>query len=118
MKKVTEQTVTAFMNGKKRSVGNTQSTGDALYLHGNIIAKRVDGKVFATNAGWPTPTTRERLNGLPDVWFTQHKGAQIVSLIDKKNDIKTSFDWDGDWIWIGASSKKEAEAVARNLFSD
>ena len=64
MKKVTEETCAAFMAGKKLKIGNTVSTGDELILHGNCIAKRVDGVVLISNAGWETATTKERLNGL------------------------------------------------------
>lgn len=112
MKRVTEQTVTAFMQGKKKSISNTQSTGDALYLHGNMIARRVDGKIFATNAGWPTVTTRERLNGLPDVRFLQRKGIQMIGF-DRSINRNHICEWDGGWIWIGASNLKEAQKVAR-----
>jgi len=114
MKRITEQTVTAFINGKNRSISNTVSTGDALLLHGNMIAQRIDGKVLATNAGWPTVTTRERLNGLPDIWFRQHKGEQVVSFRRDEND-DNLYTWDGSWIWIGASNMEEAHTVAKEL---
>ena len=45
-------------------MGNTASTGNELLLHGNCIAKRVNGKIFISNAGWNSNTTKERLNGL------------------------------------------------------
>ncbi len=65
MKKVTATVVGAFVEGRKRSVGSTATDGTILTLHGNTIAERMsDGSVVATLAGWPTVTTRERLNGL------------------------------------------------------
>lgn len=64
MRKVTLDVCGAFVNGKGRTVGNTTTDGEALFLHGNKIAEKRDGKVYATLAGWGTVTTRERLNGL------------------------------------------------------
>lgn len=65
MRKVTEKVVEAFLSGKGRTVGNTSTDGRILLLHGNRIAERMpDGSIVATLAGWPTVTTRERLNGL------------------------------------------------------
>lgn len=72
MRKVTEQTVTAFLNRKNKSVGNTFSTGDALYLHGHKIAYWEGDGIVVSFCGWPTSTTKERLNGL--LWL--FKGCQ------------------------------------------
>lgn len=65
MRKVTRQVVTAFINQKSLKVGNTETDGQHLYLHGNLIAVWSDsGEIVGSLAGWNTPTTRERLNGL------------------------------------------------------
>lgn len=64
MRKVTKSVCEAFINGKKKSAGNTRTDGEALFLHGNKIAERREDGIYATFAGWPTVTTRERLNGL------------------------------------------------------
>lgn len=62
---VTETVVNAFLEGRECRVQNTQSTGDVLLLHGNVIARRnADGSIDMTCAGWSTVTTRERLNYL------------------------------------------------------
>lgn len=67
MRKVTKQTVQAFIEGRSKSVGNTESHGHKLTLHGNDIAIRLpDGTIQVTLAGWGTPTTRERLNGITE----------------------------------------------------
>ena len=57
----------------------------ALFLHGNCIAKqkRDNGELLITLAGWPTPTTRERLNGLlqtmdQPIRLYQHKHEQYL----------------------------------------
>ena len=67
MRKVTETTVRAFLNGTKKKVGNTSTDGTRLMLHGNVIAKKVNDKILITDAGWQSPTTKERLNGLLDI---------------------------------------------------
>ena len=64
MRNITKQIATAFKAGLKKSVGNTMTDGLAVYLHGNKIIERKDGKIQATMSGWNTNTTRERLNGV------------------------------------------------------
>lgn len=74
MRKVTKQIKEAFDNQKARKVGNTHTDGKTVWLHGNAIVKRDEnGNVFATLAGWNTPTTRERVNGITGMGFHQHK---------------------------------------------
>jgi len=63
MRKITKQIVDSFINGKAKSIGNSSTDGDRLYLHGHCIAKKVDGQILISNAGWATVTTKERLNG-------------------------------------------------------
>lgn len=64
MRKCTKQIVYAFINGKPARTKNMTCDGESIRLHGNLIAWRHNGAVYCTFAGWPTPTTRERLNGL------------------------------------------------------
>lgn len=90
MRKITENAINAFNQNKKFSSGNTTVELDEdttfLKLHGNIIAAKcpVYG-LRVTNAGWSTPTTKERLNGLVDVY--QKKGVWFL------NDV----EWNGNW---------------------
>lgn len=67
VRKVTDAISSAFMNKTPKKMGNTETDGKVLKLHGNEIAKWKDDKLFITSAGWPTVTTKERLNGLPGV---------------------------------------------------
>ena len=82
MRKITEKTISAFLAGKKAMVGNTTTDGVVLLLHGNRIAERMpNGSIMATLAGWGSPTTRERLNGLCELLglgrlFRQSKNVQ------------------------------------------
>jgi hypothetical protein len=71
MRKVTEQIKKAFEQGKSKKVGNTETDGTSVFLHGNEIVRRQHGLVFATLAGWNTPTTRERVNGITGMGFHQ-----------------------------------------------
>ena len=94
MRKVTRQAAEAFIAGKSRSIGNTMvvvaEDTVIMLLHGNVIAKRaVDNtKQFeVTLAGWPTPTTKERLNGLLTSYgvsagFYQRKHVQYYGSTD------------------------------------
>jgi hypothetical protein len=82
MRKVTKKTVTAFLNRKKVAVGNTVSTGNALYLHGHKIAYWEGDNIVVSFCGWPTSATKERLNGL--LWLFKgcspfyHKNSELM----------------------------------------
>lgn len=71
MRKVTQETASAFATGRSRSVGNTAATPSALLLHGHPIATLTTGQdgpqVTLDDCGWQTVTTKERLNGLLEV---------------------------------------------------
>ena len=67
MRKVTEQACEAFEAGRKFFQNNTMVTGDAMFLFGNRIAFRENGRLYVSMCGYNTNTTRERLNGLTGV---------------------------------------------------
>lgn len=68
MRKITKEIIAAFLSRETKTTGNSRTDGTTLYLHDNAIAKHcLDGSMRITTAGWNTPTTRERLNGLPGV---------------------------------------------------
>jgi len=81
MRKITQRIKTAFEAGKSLTIGNTRTDGQSVWLHGNKIVTRgpifgrhgggASGLVFATLAGWNTPTTRERVNGITGLDFHQ-----------------------------------------------
>lgn len=77
MRKITKEATTAFLNRQiYTKSGNTKVTESFgvfyLRLHGNIIAELYPNNTLkVTNAGWFSNTTRERLNGLPDVYVQQ-----------------------------------------------
>ena len=119
MRKITYKAARAFIEGRNFSSGNTsvrveRETCDErpekqLYLHGHLIAYYNDRPrvltmswhdkkgLYITLAGWPTVTTRERLNGLltelgkrEGVW--QHKHEQHYGT-HEANRIISSSEW-------------------------
>lgn len=95
MRKITQQSVKNFIDGVpfKRSNMEVSREGTIYYLklHGNKIAARLeDGRMWISNAGWDTPTTKERLNGLPGVNIIQRNCRWILN----------GMQWDGKPIFI------------------
>lgn len=102
-KKVDVESARAFINGRVGTFGgNTEVRMDPaaatyiqLLLHGNMIAGMVtrrDGtpilaSLKITHAGWPTVTTKARLNALPGVSINQRKGEWYLN----------GEKWDGEW---------------------
>ena len=90
-RQVTEQIIRAFMNDQAKRISNSEVHTDfistRLYLFGNCIAikKKDTGKIEVSMAGYPTVTTRERLNGIPGVSIRQEKGKQYLN----GNEIET-----------------------------
>ncbi len=78
-KKVTTQICAAFIGGKTLTVGNSFTNGSQLFLHGNKIAEKGADGLYITNAGWQSNTTKERLNGLPNVSIYQAKGEWYLN---------------------------------------
>lgn len=87
-RKITETSIARWLNGKTFSDGNTSSDGTTLFLHDNAIARHTsDHGIEISTAGWPTTTTKERLNGIPGVQVYHSKG--VLYLHDEP--------WGGEW---------------------
>jgi hypothetical protein len=92
MRKETDDVMRAFLARKPCTRARTQTNGDAVTLHGNRIAWReADGSISMTLAGWGTPTTRDRLNGLCLILmdkrpFHQKKGVQYYDHLEISTD--------------------------------
>lgn len=71
MNKITSEIAIAFNDGNYKSVGNTFTDGNSVYLHGNKIVERREDGIYATLAGWNTSVTRERVNGITGAGFHQ-----------------------------------------------
>lgn len=77
MRNITQEAINAFNCSSSFKKDNTEisvSLGGKLvqmFLFGNLIAEKLNGELFITNAGWATPTTKERLNAIPGVSISQ-----------------------------------------------
>jgi hypothetical protein len=89
-RQITDEIVRAFMNGENKKKSNSEvkadCTGVRMYLFGNLIAERVGNRIRITMAGYPTTTTRERLNGIPGVSLTQKNYKQYLNGKEIKTD--------------------------------
>lgn len=90
MRQVTERIVSAFLRNEVRRVSNSRTDGRSIWLFENKIAEFRDNGLWITNAGWPSPTTKERLNGIPDVSIFQKKGQWYLN----------GHAWDGTWVHV------------------
>lgn len=96
MRKITDESVSAFLSGRKFNKGNmsVEVSGEftKLKLHGNTIAT-IDqlGVLSVSNAGWASNTTKERLNGIPGVSVQQRNWNWYLN----------GNEWDGTWRRIG-----------------
>lgn len=95
MRKITQESVIAFMNSEKFKRDNTEvevlPNVTVLKLFGNEIAYRYNNPertLSITNCGWKTTTTKERLNALPNVSIYQKNWNWYLN--DK--------EWDGKLI--------------------
>ena len=99
MRKIDNEASTAFHNGKNFKSGDTEvktektknGNESTLLLHGNRIAfKNENGFIEITNAGYPTQTTKARLNAIPGVSIVQKAGKWILN----------GKEWDGEWTTV------------------
>lgn len=88
MRQVTREIVQSFLSGRPRTIGNSNTDGRTLFLHGNAIArKETDGGLSICSGGWQSRTTKERLNGLPGVSISQKDWTWYLN----------GKEWDGHW---------------------
>ena len=71
MRKISKEAAAALIAGTNYFNSNTRVESGIMYLHGNVIAIKnphdMQGVYAITLAGWPTTTTKERLNTLLDM---------------------------------------------------
>lgn len=91
MRKITKQVVGAFVERRRCSKSNTWSDGDGLYLFGNKIAWwDLNNRLWISNCGWKSATTKERLNAIPGVKIVQKNHVWYLN----------GKEWDGNAIRI------------------
>ena len=66
MRKITKESVKAFFNNTNYLKNNTHVINNKFYLHSNLIAEKKNNKLYISNCGWFSNTTKERLNGILD----------------------------------------------------
>lgn len=115
MRKVTQDAAAAFLAGREGSFANTRVGLVSVQLHGSTIARLSPDRrtIVVTLAGWPTVTTRERVNGLlaafcddcptvttgdgysynPRPGFYQHKGEQYLGYTGGRIDGASPNAW-------------------------
>lgn len=91
MTKTAKQAADSFGYAMNYCKGNTKVFHDKgisrLYLYGNLIAEKSAMGLSISNAGWPTKTTMDRLNALPNVSIYQKNGDWYLNGVL----------WDGSW---------------------
>lgn len=107
MRQATIKIVSAFLRGESLKVNNTKTDGQSLWLWDNEIAQKRENGLWITNAGWPSATTKERLNGLPDVSIIQKKGQWYLN----------GHAWDGEWVHVESFTGVEVPEVEFDLSS-
>jgi hypothetical protein len=95
MRKITSDAVRAFRTKQPFKRGNTQvkvfDNSVGLFLHGNMIAEYAsDGGLYINDGGWQSNTTKERLNGLPNVFVYQRNFQWYLN----------GEAWTGDWTLV------------------
>lgn len=78
MRIVEKNMIEAIRNGKSCKLGNTSVFSEGgiskVYLHGNHIATIGETNIQVSLAGWPTPTTKSRINAITRT-FTNSRGV-------------------------------------------
>ena len=110
MRQETQKIMSAFLKGEKASAQRTNTDGYSVWLHGNLIAERGKSKLWFTLAGWPTVTTRDRVNGLlqlsgSDYRVFQKNGTQFLTNGKYVREI-------GDSEWIGLNDEAHKDRVS------
>lgn len=74
MRKVTKAMALKLNRNENGKMGNTQVKDSAMYLHGNRIVDLQGNRILIlSSCGWQTSTTKERLNGVLEVFHLPYK---------------------------------------------
>jgi hypothetical protein len=96
MRKITSESVDKFLSKEPFRKSNMAVVEDSgvykLKLHGNTIATIDQFNMLSiSNAGWRSNTTKERLNGLPNVHIKQKNWSWFLN----------GNEWGGEWTRVG-----------------
>jgi hypothetical protein len=92
MRSITRDAYEAFMNNRRFKRENTQvfvrdNEDVSMLLFGNEIAKKINGEIFITTAGYNTSTTINRLRAFAIISY--RKGVLML---------ENKYVWDGKWV--------------------
>ena len=95
-RKITNESVDKFLSRetfKKSNMEVDECYGQfRLKLHNNVIAVLDEFNMLSiSNAGWSSNTTKERLNGLPNVRINQKNWTWYLN----------GNEWSGEWTRVG-----------------
>ena len=100
MRKITQQTVNALFSSGDMVNNNTVVSGGRVYLHGNLIARIIDGnKLQVSFCGWVTNTTRDRIDAILSyatngaIGVGIKKGEAEIRYSNGDKEIIDSCDW-------------------------
>ena len=82
MRKITKDICEALQSGKPCTRSNTYTDGVKVFLHDNLIAFKRENGLSISLAGWPTATTRERINGLLKFFYENEKDLNPLDYLD------------------------------------
>ena len=102
MRNITETIAHAFMNGYEKTVSNSNTNGKSVFLWGNEIIRKYQGKIQINLCGYNTVTTRERINGVLSYTGTGYGVTTkqgTVYLVDRQNNKKEIPC--NEWVTIG-----------------
>ena len=105
MRKVTQKIANAFINGESLKIKNTETDGQSVWLHGNMIARKTDNGLEVTLAGWNTVTTRERVNGICELWGSNLRFVQRNFEAFTQSASNGFESWGSDSVWIDAEGE-------------
>ena len=116
MRKETKKITQAFLRGEKAHAARSSTNGDELFLHGHCIAwKGGNDDVQFSFRNWPTNTTRDRINGVLDMFgynffgVSQRQGEQwLVYKAEKVRILSTT----GTAFCTGELDELQKELVA------
>jgi len=96
MRKITREAVDKFLSKTPFRKSNMAVVEDygvyKLKLHNNTIAVLDEFNMLSiSNAGWRSNTTKERLNGLPNVHIKQKNWNWFLN----------GQEWNGEWTRVG-----------------
>lgn len=88
MRKITRDIVNAFQGRRSLTISNSRTDGSSLWLFGNKIAEWRSNRLWVSNGGWGSTTTKERLNGITGVHVQQRMGTWYLN----------GREWNGSWV--------------------